>query len=280
MLLSLIVSLKTLSKSCLNLTKSRFLITPLFFQHSHPHQEFTFEPILILGPSPKDAEAAQLFHMQEKVQQRCPVRQHPHPSKLHLRDAGNRAFLNYETALGRALSCSSGSLQHHLHHPVSRSSRAIPSCCCCWVLPRSGSAPVCSVELQGQTMAAALPVLFIHSSQMHVLPPTSSRALWSQQGKLFLAKNEREWKIQSHQYFTYAVTTAQELVKKAGAGSVCASHGWECWGCCRLLLSNNLLLKFQMSTHQTGPTRQCARGRSWNVTHGHLQSCNSPLARV
>lgn len=110
-MLSLIVSLKTLSKSCLNLTKSRFLITPLFFQHSHPHQKFTFEPILILGPSPKDAKVAQLFHVQEKVQQHCPVRQHPHPSKLHLRDAEDRGFLNYETAPGHALSCPSGSLQ-------------------------------------------------------------------------------------------------------------------------------------------------------------------------
>lgn len=132
-------------------------------------------------------------------------------------------------------------------------------------------------------MATALPVLFIHGSQMRVLPPTSSRALWSKQGKLFLEKNEQEWKIQSHQYFTHTITTAKELVNKAGAGCACASHGWECWaaaGWLRLLVSNNLLLKLQKSTHQTGPTRQCACGKSWDVTHGHLQSCSSPLASV
>lgn len=196
MLLSLIVSLKTLSKSCFNLAKSRFLITPLFFQHSHPHQKFTFEPILILGPSPKDAKVAQLFHMQEKVQQHCPVQQHPHPSKLHLRDAANRGFLNHETALGHALSCFSGSLW-----PLASSSIPLqPSHpkltgrerSCCSVLPRSGPAPVCSAELLGQTMATALPALFIPRSQMRVLPPTPSRVLWSKQGKLFLEKNERE----------------------------------------------------------------------------------------
>lgn len=83
-------------------------------------------------------------------------------------------------------------------------------------------------------MATALPALFIPRSQMRVLPPTPSRVLWSKQGKLFLEKNEREWKIQSHQYFTYAMTAGKELVNKAAAGCVCASHGWECWGCCRL----------------------------------------------
>lgn len=152
---------------------------------------------------------------------------------------------------------------------------------------QTAAAPLCHAQLSsaqlgprwlcgaaGTDCGNALPVLFIHRSQMRVLPPTSSRALWSKQGKLFLEKNQRERKIRSHQYFPYALTTAKELVNKAGAGCACASHG-----CCRLP-EQQLASKTPVSRHQSGPTRQSACGKSWNVTHGHLQSCSSPLASV
>lgn len=75
-------------------------------------------------------------------------------------------------------------------------------------------------------------------SQMRVLPPTSSTAsgevVWRKQGKLFLEKNERGWKIQSHQYFTYVITIVKKLINKATVDACCITHQWECQGYCKL----------------------------------------------
>jgi len=75
-------------------------------------------------------------------------------------------------------------------------------------------------------------------SQMRVLPPTPSMAsggvLWSKQGKLFLEKNERRWKIQSHQYFTYVITVVKELINEAAEAVRCITHQWECRRHCTL----------------------------------------------
>lgn len=113
-------------------------------------------------------------------------------------------------------------------------------------LPRSGSDLACFVELQGQTTTIALPVLFIHHylltvprcASFHPLPVRHQEGcLWRKQGKLFLEKNERGWKIQSYQYFTYAITIVKELIIKAAVDVCCITHQKECQGYCTLAAS-------------------------------------------